>query len=331
MAGMEATWWLNERLRDVAGREECGRHADAVRPWEHHVGDGAGAPGGRRRDPPASGGRGVPGTRRGRGLPGSAGRARRRAGSARQHPRPTSTDTACAASARSTSRGLAGANAPPRSCRCLSGTSRTSSRAQVSGASSKDGRRPGRRSRSCWSAYGPCRAENRRREEAKRMIDRVRTFIGYREYPKYGIVSRYFVYKQALLQRSRAPRRRPTCSPSRRTSSTSRSRSSRDVVRTHEAGRPADLPAQARVQVLPRAHTAPRAHLGRRGHRRGLQTRRRADRGADRPTGFRRDRRGTGPRHPRHDAGRPRSRRHPGDGLHGPQLVCPCSSRSRGW
>jgi rifampicin phosphotransferase len=37
-------------------------------------------------------------------------------------------------------------------------------------------------------------------EEAKRMIDRVRTFIGYREYPKYGIVSRYFVYKQALLE-----------------------------------------------------------------------------------------------------------------------------------
>jgi rifampicin phosphotransferase len=36
-------------------------------------------------------------------------------------------------------------------------------------------------------------------EEAKRMIDRVRTFSGYREYPKYGIVSRYFVYKQALL------------------------------------------------------------------------------------------------------------------------------------
>jgi pyruvate,water dikinase len=35
--------------------------------------------------------------------------------------------------------------------------------------------------------------------ETKRMIDRVRTFSGYREYPKYGIVSRYFVYKQALL------------------------------------------------------------------------------------------------------------------------------------
>src|SRR5438132_2581916 len=39
-------------------------------------------------------------------------------------------------------------------------------------------------------------------EEAKRMIDRVRTFIGYREYPKYGMVSRYFLYKQALLEES---------------------------------------------------------------------------------------------------------------------------------
>ena len=36
--------------------------------------------------------------------------------------------------------------------------------------------------------------------ETKQMIDRVRTFIGYREYPKYGMVSRYFVYKQALLK-----------------------------------------------------------------------------------------------------------------------------------
>jgi pyruvate,water dikinase len=34
----------------------------------------------------------------------------------------------------------------------------------------------------------------------KEMIDRLRTFIGYREYPKYGMVSRYFIYKQALLR-----------------------------------------------------------------------------------------------------------------------------------
>jgi phosphoenolpyruvate synthase/pyruvate phosphate dikinase len=39
----------------------------------------------------------------------------------------------------------------------------------------------------------------RKAEETKRMIDRVRTFIGYREYPKYFIISRYFAYKQALL------------------------------------------------------------------------------------------------------------------------------------
>ncbi|MFF2186941.1 rifamycin-inactivating phosphotransferase [Streptomyces sp. NPDC058155] len=40
---------------------------------------------------------------------------------------------------------------------------------------------------------------DRKADETKRMIDRVRTFIGYREYPKYGIISRSFVYKQALL------------------------------------------------------------------------------------------------------------------------------------
>ncbi|WP_426504671.1 rifamycin-inactivating phosphotransferase [Dactylosporangium sp. McL0621] len=40
----------------------------------------------------------------------------------------------------------------------------------------------------------------RRAEETKRMIDLARTFIGYREYPKYGMISRYFVYKRALLE-----------------------------------------------------------------------------------------------------------------------------------
>lgn len=39
----------------------------------------------------------------------------------------------------------------------------------------------------------------RKADETKGMIDRVRTFIGYREYPKYAIISRYFVYKQALF------------------------------------------------------------------------------------------------------------------------------------
>ncbi|WHX64018.1 phosphoenolpyruvate synthase [Peribacillus frigoritolerans] len=37
-------------------------------------------------------------------------------------------------------------------------------------------------------------------KETKRMISLIRNFIGYREYPKYGMVNRYFVYKQAILK-----------------------------------------------------------------------------------------------------------------------------------
>lgn len=40
-------------------------------------------------------------------------------------------------------------------------------------------------------------------KEAKRVIDLIRNFIGYREYPKYGMVNRYFVYKQALLKEAK--------------------------------------------------------------------------------------------------------------------------------
>jgi pyruvate,water dikinase len=37
-------------------------------------------------------------------------------------------------------------------------------------------------------------------EETKQMIDLIRNFSGYREYPKYSMMNRYFVYKQALLK-----------------------------------------------------------------------------------------------------------------------------------
>jgi len=40
----------------------------------------------------------------------------------------------------------------------------------------------------------------RKAEETERMIGRVRTFSGYREHPKYFIVCRYMSYKQALLE-----------------------------------------------------------------------------------------------------------------------------------
>lgn len=36
--------------------------------------------------------------------------------------------------------------------------------------------------------------------ETAAMIERLRTFIGYREYPKYGMVSRYALYREAVLE-----------------------------------------------------------------------------------------------------------------------------------
>lgn len=40
--------------------------------------------------------------------------------------------------------------------------------------------------------------------ETKRNLDRLRAFSGYREFPKFGLVSRFFLYKQALLREARA-------------------------------------------------------------------------------------------------------------------------------
>ena len=70
MSAMDATWWLNEQLAGVAGREERRRHAHPVRSPQRHVGDGSGAPGRRGRDPSASAGSGLSAPRRGRRLPG---------------------------------------------------------------------------------------------------------------------------------------------------------------------------------------------------------------------------------------------------------------------
>jgi pyruvate,water dikinase len=70
--------------------------------------------------------------------------------------------------------------------------------------------------------------------ETKRMIDRVRTFAGYREYPKYSMVSRYFVYKQALMAEAvRLVQARVLREPEEIFSLTFREL--HDVVRTHQA------------------------------------------------------------------------------------------------
>lgn len=40
-------------------------------------------------------------------------------------------------------------------------------------------------------------------KETKYMISIVRSFIGYREYPKYAMINRYFIYKQALMKEAK--------------------------------------------------------------------------------------------------------------------------------
>ena len=71
-----------------------------------------------------------------------------------------------------------------------------------SGASSKEAGSVGEGTGSAGAIASPAGRE-RKAEEAKGKIDRVRTFIGYREYPKYGMVSRYFVYKLPCWKRPR--------------------------------------------------------------------------------------------------------------------------------
>lgn len=46
-------------------------------------------------------------------------------------------------------------------------------------------------------------AGEQKARETKQMISLLRNFAGYREYPKYSIVNRFFVYKQALLKEAK--------------------------------------------------------------------------------------------------------------------------------
>ncbi len=108
--------------------------------------------------------------------------------------------------------------------------------------------------------------------ETKQKIDRVRTFIGYREYPKYGMVSRYFVYKLALLEEADRLVQAGAL----------RDREDifdltfdelREVVRTEPGRRPPHRRAQGGVRRLSVAERAPGAHVGRGGHHRGVPAR----------------------------------------------------------
>ena len=156
-------------------------------------------------------------------------------------------------------------------------------------------------------------------EETKRMIDRVRTFAGYREYPKYGMVSRYFVYKQALMEEAE---RLVQAGVLREKEDIFylRFEELQDVVRTNQVDDAAHPRAQRSVQVISSAHAAAGAHVGWRGGHRLVPARRFSGGRAGRLAGFRRDDRGARSRHPRHGGGRSRAGRHSGHRIHGSEL-----------
>ncbi len=152
-------------------------------------------------------------------------------------------------------------------------------------------------------------------EEAKRLIDRIRTFTGYREYPKYHMVSCYFVYKQALLNDADRLVQAGVLGE-REDIFYLRFEEFRDVGRTNQAD---DQLIRQRKDAFRsyQALTPPRV----------LTSDGEAVAGTYRR--FRRDRRGAGSRHPGHGRGRSRSGRHPGHRLHGPQLDA-CVRRDQG-
>ena len=320
----------------VAGREERGRRAHPVRSTQRHIRDGAGAARRRRRDPPASSvvaflqqvEAAAELATRGRdswtGCPGS------RVGGKRATPSsPGSTRTACVASARSTSPGRAGANAlhtraadPRQHQELRAGRERRRFEQGLREAAKKE-----------LELLERLRAlpdGESKADETKRMIDRVRTFIGYREYPKYGMVSRYFVYKQALLaEAERLVQADVLGEPEDIYYLTFAELD--DVVRTNRVDRRAHRSAQGGAQVVPSAHAATGADVGWRGGHRHVPARRRAGGRAGRPAGLRRDRRRAGPRHSGHGTGRSRTGRHPRHRPHRSQLDAPVRRRSQGW
>ena len=157
-------------------------------------------------------------------------------------------------------------------------------------------------------------------EETKRMIDRVRTFIGYREYPKYGMVSRYFVYKQALLEEAeRLVQAGVLREPEDIFFLTFQEL--HDVVRTHRVddqliARRKDAFRSYQALTPPRVLTSDGEVVA------GAYRRDDVPAGAlVGLAGLRRDGRGAGPRHPRHGGGRARAGRHPRHRLHRPELV----------
>ena len=163
----------------------------------------------------------------------------------------------------------------------------------------------------------------RKAEETKRMIDRVRTFIGYREYPKYGMVSRNFVYKQALLEEAERLVQADVIREKEDIFYLT-FQELHDVVRANQVVDDQLIAQRKDAFRSYEALTPPRVLTSEGEVVAGAYRRDDVPAGAliGLPVSAGTDR-GAGPRHPGHGGGRGRTRRHPGHGLHGPQLVPP--------
>ena len=167
-------------------------------------------------------------------------------------------------------------------------------------------------------------------DETKRMIDRVRTFIGYREYPKYGMVSRYFVYKQALLREAERLVQADVLREQEDIFYLT-FQELHDVVRTNRADDELIRRRREAFRSYRRTHATTGAHVGRRDRHRDVPTRRRARWRAGRSGGLRRDDRRAGPCHPGDGRGRASSRATSSSRPTPIPAGRPCSSRSTAW
>jgi len=168
----------------------------------------------------------------------------------------SSTGTACAASVRSTSLGHVGANAPTTLVPVILGNIKNFEPGAGKARFEQGRKEAWTKEVELLERLRALPDGKKKAEDAKRMIDRVRTFIGYREYPKYGMVSRYFVYKQALLEEAGRLMQAHVIRE-KEDIFYLRFQELHNVVRTNHVGSSAHLPAQGRVQVVSSAHAAP--------------------------------------------------------------------------
>ena len=200
--------------------------------------------------------------------------------------------------------------------------------APPSGASSRGAQEAARRNGKLLERLRALPDGEQKADETKQMIDRVRTFIGYREYPKYGMVSRYFVYKLALL--GEAERLVEAGVLARRGRHLLPDVPGAPRSRAHEAGRrrPRSASARRRSSRIRRSHhpgcspRTARSSTARTGATTCRPARWSACRFPPAPS------RGA-PASSSTWLRQTRTGRHPGHGVHGPQLVAPVRHRQR--